>query len=85
MIKLIDTNRYEMKGTNGRFIHLATIQDGMHEYICMYDLTQSKCYIEEISGGTLKFIDDDIVAKELADFLFNHNITNPKYGLPVAD
>jgi hypothetical protein len=85
MIKLLDSNRYEMKGTNGRFVHLATMQDGIREYVCMYDLKESKCYIEEISGGQLKFIDDDNVAADLADFLFNKHITDLKYGLPVAD
>jgi hypothetical protein len=79
-MKLINTNRFAMPGTNGRFVHIATVQDSTHEYICFWDKAVRKLYIEEITGGTLTYIDDDNLVKEISTFLFEKNITNLKYG-----
>ncbi len=84
-MKILNSDRFSLPGTNGRFTHLATVQDGLHEFLCMYDLLEHKCYIEEVIGGQLCFIEDDNVAKDIADFLCEKNITNIKYGLPVSD
>lgn len=85
MKKLVNTNRYELPGTNGRFIHLATINDGLREYMCFFDSQEQKCYIEETTHGKLEFIEDDNVAKDLSDFLFDKKVTDMKYGLPTPD
>lgn len=84
-MKLLNTNRFELAGTNGRFVHLATVIDGLHEYMCMFDLKENKCYIEELVMGDLTFIADDKLVRELAAFLVEHHITDVKHGLPVAD
>jgi hypothetical protein len=84
-MKLINTNRFYLQGTNNRFIHIATIQDGLHEYMALWDSLEKKFYIESIDGGTLAFIDDDKLVEDLRDFLFNKNVTNLKYGDFTAD
>lgn len=68
-MKLINTNKFYLKGTNNRFLHLATIEDGPKEYMCFYDKRTSSMYIEEITGGTLMFIQDEQLAFELTKFL----------------
>lgn len=68
-MKLVNTNRFILAGTNNRFLHVATIVDGLHEFMCMYDLYTQKLYIEEITGGHLEFIQDDALANALAEFL----------------
>jgi hypothetical protein len=79
-MKLIDTNRFFLAGTNNRFLHLATIQDGVREYMCFSDTETKKVYIEAITGGQLEFIEDDALAVALTDFLTDRGIlgmTNP--------
>jgi hypothetical protein len=84
-MKLINTNRFYLKGTNNQFLHIATVQDGLHEYMAFYDCINKKLYLESIDGGKLEYIEDDQLAKDLADFLFDKNITNLKYGDFTAD
>ena len=68
-MKLLNTNRFYLKGTDNRFIHLATVHHGFGEYICFVDKRNQQVYIEELSGGHLAFIDDDALAQGLTDFL----------------
>lgn len=85
-MKLIDTNRYFLKGTNDRFLHLASIQDGLQEYICLYDVHTTQMYIERITGGHMEFIEDDSLAAALEHFLRRHgvlDISNPT--IPDSD
>lgn len=83
---LIDTNRYNLKGTNNRFLHLATVQRGLREYMCFIDKTNGKTYIEEITGGSLQFIEDDFLAEELTNFLTETGVLNiGKPALPDTD
>jgi len=63
---LSDTNRYLLPGGTGA-LHLATVLDGLREYICFY--YGGNVYIEEITGGHLEFIEDDRLAEEIAEFL----------------
>lgn len=74
--KLTDTNRFALKGTNGRFVHLATIHRGVREFMCFADKTTAQIYIEEISGGQLVFIADDSLAQGLSDFLNEAGVLN---------
>ena len=68
-MKLINTNRTFLKGTNNSFMHLATIQNNCREYICIADCFSNQVYIEEITGGHLQFIEDESLVQELNDFL----------------
>lgn len=74
--KVVDSNIYEMKGSNGRFYHLGTIHQGLREYICMVDTFTQQCYIEEVTGGHLSFIEDDNLAFDLAKFCEQQKITD---------
>lgn len=80
-MKLLDTNRFYLKGTNNRFLHLASISEGLKEYMCFADVKTSKLYIEQITGGHLEFIDDDILAKALFDYLEYSGVLDMKKPL----
>lgn len=76
--KLGTTNVFELPGTAGRFIHIATVHNSMKEYICFIDTIENRCYIEDITGGSLKFIEDDNLAFDIAKFLEDIGITDMK-------
>lgn len=75
-MKFLDRNKYALKGTNGRFFHLASIQHGVREYMCFVDKHTTKIYIEEITGGHLEFIKDESLANELAAFCTAKGVLN---------
>jgi hypothetical protein len=68
-IKIADRNRYPLPNTKGQFTHLATIHYGIREFIYFVDRVTQKSYIEEITGGTLRAIDDDNLWNDLAQSL----------------
>ena len=68
-MKLLDSNRFCLQGTANQFLHIATVANGVREYMCFCDLKTQKVYIEEITGGHLEFIDDDSLAEGIAEFL----------------
>jgi hypothetical protein len=74
-IKILNKNIFFLSGTKKRFKHLASVQMGVREFMCFFDVLTSKVYIEEISGGHLEFIEDDKLAKELAVFMDEHGLT----------
>ena len=76
--KLTDTSIFRMKGTD-TFYHLATIQHGVREYICMIEKVTQRCYIEEVTGGTLSFIEDDSLAIALSKFCEEQGVTDMRY------
>jgi len=82
MIKILNGNRFYLKGTNNRFMHLATMTRGFNEYICFVDMHTSECYIEQITGGSLSFIDDDDLVRELKYYLDQAKILDATDGLP---
>lgn len=75
-MKLVDSNRYFLQGTNNRFLHLATVHQNTKEYMCFQDGLTGCTYIEEITGGSLQFIDDDSLAMALAKFLEECGVTD---------
>lgn len=79
-MKLIDTNRYYLKGTQNRFVHIATVASNLREFISFFDTVERKLYIEEMTGGSLVFIEDESLAHDISSFLFDKNVTNLAYG-----
>ena len=69
MFKLVDTNRFPLKGTNGKILHLATITKGVREFVFIMDQTTSKTYLEEVTGGRMEWIDDDSLHEDLSHFV----------------
>jgi hypothetical protein len=85
-VKLIDTNRYYLKGTNREWLHIATVQDSLKEYICFTNVKTKQVFIESITGGHLEYIPDDALAQELNDFLvFNGVLDMSKPLLPDTE
>lgn len=44
--------------------------------MCFVKKNTQQCFIEEITGGSLSFIDDDQLATELANFLTEKGLLN---------
>ena len=83
-MKLINTNRFFLPGSNKRGLHIATIQRNLREYMCfaLFDSplitgTPSppfQIYIEEVTGGHLERIEDDSLAESIHSFLTEKHI-----------
>lgn len=73
-----------MPGGNSHMMHIATIGMGLREFIVMMDRGTSKTYIEEVVLNSMsykddvtancKFIEDDSLAEDLANFVFDKKI-----------
>lgn len=46
--------------------------------MCVIDQRTGKVYIEEISGGSLEFIEDDPLAQGIRDFLDSEGVLDPR-------
>lgn len=79
--KLVDSNRYYLANTNDRFLHLGSAHYGLREYMCFADRMTSQIYIEEITGGSMQFIDDDSLAQGLSDFFTEVGVLDLKKPL----
>lgn len=75
--KLSDDSIFVLPGQL-TFLHLATIHYGVREYMCVVDQRTNKVYIEEISVGTLEFIEDDSLAQGIRDFLDDKGVLDPR-------
>lgn len=86
-MKLINTDIFKLPG-NPHMLHIATIQDGMREFVAMLDVRTQQLYIEEVVLNSIdfkndvwanfKFIDDDNLAHELATFCQDRKIIDMK-------
>jgi len=68
-MKLISSNRFYLPGTDKKWLHIATVTNSVREYMCFADVATSQIYIEEITGGSLSFIEDESLAKAIHNFL----------------
>ncbi len=84
-MKLLNTNRFSLPGTHNRFVHIATVQDGLSEFMCFFDGLEKKMYIERITASSLEFIEDDKLAQDLNDFLMDNHVIDLRYGEMVPD
>ena len=59
-MKLLSSNKYPLKDHSllCRFWHLATVVDGMREYLALWDSLEDKVYIERFKGYALVEISD---------------------------
>lgn len=80
MAKIVNSNREFLPVSDihgqqmDRFLHLATIHEGTREFMCFADIVTSKIYIEEIVGGHLVVIEDDMLIDELHGLLLMSRI-----------
>lgn len=61
--------------TGGPWVHLATVQRGLKEYMAFQKVYTDTVYIEEVDPkepGLLKQIEDDIEFEDLYRFLLTH-------------
>lgn len=78
MFKIINKNTFFLKGTGNRFFHLATITFSVREFMVFMDTYKNKVYIEEVTGGSLNFIEDESLAKDLENFAKENKILEIK-------
>jgi hypothetical protein len=64
---------------------MASVTEGLREYMCFVDMTNQKCYIEEMIGGHLAYIEDDSCVEEIANLLTEKHILDMKYGIAAPD
>lgn len=83
--KLMNTNRYFLKGSNHRMLHIASIQKGLREFMIFIDLKEQEAYFEEVTGGHLEVIDDDNLFEDLGAFINEHKLLHIKAGLPDSE
>lgn len=76
MFILVDSNVFALPGTSRRYFHLATVHMGLREFICFLDALTQQCYVEEITGGQLNFIEEEELATDLTRFLEEKGITD---------
>tara|TARA_R110002020_G_scaffold268819_3_gene484061 strand:+ start:16950 stop:17204 length:255 start_codon:yes stop_codon:yes gene_type:complete len=72
--KLADTNRYYLPNTKGQFTHLATVHYGVREFIYFADNIKMQSWVEEITGGGLREIEDDELWNTICAFLKERKI-----------
>ena len=83
---LKSSDRYILLGTEGRFLHLATVHRNTREYLCFQDLKTNKVYIEEVTlAGNLEFIPDENLVIDIAKFLEYKGITLIKKGDEIRE
>ena len=76
--KLASKNRVSLPQTvfgGGPWTHLATVNRGFREYVCLLHDPTQKIYIEEIfATGRIALIEDDSLWQELLQFLYSKGI-----------
>lgn len=74
-LRILSAKPFPLPGTNNKFTHLATITDGLREFIYIKEEATLTTYIEEITGGRLNIINDDELWKEIAALLGETGLT----------
>ena len=75
-MKLANTNRFFLDVQNAprTYLHLATIFEGVKEYVCFADVKKQIVYIEEATGGHFERIEDDSLAEGIHNFLVDRKV-----------
>lgn len=79
-IQILNSKRFPLRGTNGRFVHLATLGWNLREFLCFLDTKTGQVYIEEITGGHLEYIQDESLWEALALFAREKGLTTIQGG-----
>jgi hypothetical protein len=77
-LKILDTNRFYLSGAP-EYLHLASVEDGFKEYVCFYKRIGHMIYIEEITGGNLKIIEEDDKWRDIYLFLLERKALNEPF------
>tara|TARA_Y100001973_G_C5091990_1_gene277994 strand:+ start:367 stop:690 length:324 start_codon:yes stop_codon:yes gene_type:complete len=83
--RLINTNRYWLRGAENVYLHIATIRSRLREFIVFLDVRRQKAYCEEITTGNLHAVHDDSLFNELIEFVTEKNLLTIQAGAPAAE
>jgi len=67
--RFTDTNIYPLPGTNGLYMHLASISSGLREFLYFKNTKTNQTWIEEITSGSLQRIEEETLWSDLYAFL----------------
>jgi hypothetical protein len=75
-MKITNSNQFPLPNTNKRFVHLATVVDGLREYMMFRDETEARVYLEEFTGGQLNMIEDDDTWHNIMQYLVQAGVAD---------
>lgn len=67
--QVLNSNRFYLPGAEGEVLHLASIAKGLREFVCFYQRRGHNLYLEEITGGQLRKIEEESLWNDLYIFL----------------
>jgi len=67
-IKVLNSDRFTLPGTHGTHTHIASLGRGVQEYMVFLDNRTGTTYVEEVTGGSLKAVEEDELWQELVQF-----------------
>lgn len=73
-LRILSSKQFPLPNTKERFIHLATITDGIREFIFFKDKIAMTTYIEEITGGNLSQVKEEELWTELTELIKLNNL-----------
>ena len=73
--ELIDSQKYALQGTKGRFLHMATVRGGLREFVLLQDQALGDIYLNEVTAGGVEMIEDDELVEAVYAFLNEQGIT----------
>lgn len=76
--RFLDTNLFFLPGAGTRFVHIASIEYGVREFMLFVDSLTEKMYLEEITGGHLEQITDNQLLDDLEKFVTAANLLRPR-------
>ena len=71
-----DIRQLTIGNSSVKWLHLATIHHSVREYMCFLEVASNNCYVEEVTGGQLRRIDDEELANDLAKFCDEYGLTS---------
>jgi hypothetical protein len=82
-----DSNKYYLGvvGAKKRFVHLATVEDGLRIYMAVWDTVTGKLHLNDYTTGQFEEIEDDNLWKELERLLFERKITTIEQEQPLEE
>lgn len=79
-MKVTNSDKYHI---DDRFLHIATLQDGLRRYEVIIDLLTSKMHLNETTTGSYEVIEDDDTFWQIVKLLTEKKITTVEADQPL--
>lgn len=86
-MKLVDTQRYHLMvhGQETRFLHIASMQEGVKEYVLLLDRKTKKMHLNRITVHGVEEIVDDKEFEDVSSFVEQRKLNVILTGTPKED